>query len=75
MQFIFQKKQFFFRLSEIAGRVDCGVKPSEFLEVISIGITGAQQNFCKLKAFSCGNSRVFSALVLASTLAVFFPLR
>ena len=75
MQFIFKKINFSSKFPPIFGLANCGVKLYEIWEVISIGTASLQRNLLRLKPFIYGNSRVFPGMFLASTSALFIPLR
>jgi len=75
MQFIFKNINFSSGFPRSFGLANYGVKLYEIGEVISIGTTSAQRNLLRLKPFIYGNSRVFARVFLASTSALFFPLR
>lgn len=75
MQFIFKNINFSPGFPRSFGPANYGVKPYEIWEVISIGTASAKRNLLRLKPFIYGNSRVFQKVFLASTSALFFPLR
>ncbi len=75
MQFIFKNIHFFSEFPHSCGPANNGVKPYEIWEVISTGTASPQRNLLRLKPFIYGNSRVFQKVFLASTSALFFPLR
>jgi hypothetical protein len=75
MQFIFKKINFSSVFLRSYWLANCGSELYEKREVISIGTASAQRNASRLKPFIYGNSRVFQRVFLASTSALFFPLR
>jgi hypothetical protein len=75
MQFIFKKINFSSEFPRSFWLANRGVKFYEKREVISIGTASAKHNASGLKPFIYGNSRVFQGVFLASTSALFFPLR
>ena len=75
MQFVFKKIYFFSRFLLSFGLANYSVKLHEIREVISIGTASVQRNLLGLKPFIYRNSRIFQNVFLASTSALFFPLR
>jgi hypothetical protein len=75
MQFIFKKIYFSYEFLRSFGLANYRVKLHEINELISIGTANVQRNLLGLKPFIYGNSRIFQKVFLASTSALFFPLR
>ena len=75
MQYIFKNLHLFSRFPQKLGQTNYGVKPFEIAEATSTRIVCAQQTLLKLKPFIYRNSTVFVSVFLASTSALFFPLR
>ena len=75
MQFIFKKIYFSSGFLRSFGLANYRVKLHEINELISIGTASVQRNLLGLKPFIYGNSRIFPKVFLASTSALFFPLR
>ena len=75
MQFVFKNLHLFSRFTHKPWQTSYGVKLFEIAEIISIRIVCVLRTLLKLKPFIYGNSMVYVSVFLASTSALFFPLR
>jgi hypothetical protein len=72
---LFKNLHLFSRFSQKSGKTNYGLIPFEIAVIISIRIVCVQRILLKLKPFICCNSTVYISVFLASTSALFFPLR